>query len=71
MNKFAIGDVLDVSQEFAVYREAIVEDVVTKKNGSVYVKVRGVLADGTLSKRQHDVWEDAAGLKKIHLGVEE
>jgi len=65
MTKFAIGDVLDVSQEFAIYREAIVEDVFTKKNGSVYVKVRGVLADGTLSKKQHDVWEDACGVKKV------
>jgi len=65
MSKFAIGDVLDVSQEFAIYCEAIVEDVFTKKNGSVYVKVRGVLADGTLSKKQHNVWEDAAGVSKL------
>lgn len=65
MTKFAVGDVLDVSQEFAIYREAIVEDVFTKKNGSVYVKVRGVLANGTLSKKQHDVWQDASGVSKI------
>ena len=65
MNKFAVGDVLDVSQEFAIYREAIVEDVFTKKNGSVYVKVRGVLADGTLSKKQHELWEDTVGITKI------
>ena len=65
MSKFAIGDVIDVSQEFAVYREAIVEDIVTKKNGSIYMKVRGVLADGTLSKKQHDVWENTFGITKI------
>jgi hypothetical protein len=65
MSKFAIGDVLDVSQEFAIYREAIVEDVFTKKNGSIYMKIRGVKNDGSLSKKQHDLWEDTVGITKI------
>lgn len=65
MSKFKIGDVLDVSQEFCIYREAIVEDVFTKKNGSVYMKIRGVKADGSLSKTQHNLWEDTAGISKI------
>jgi hypothetical protein len=65
MSKFAIGDVLDVRQEFAIYREAIVEDVFTKKNGSIYMKIRGVKNDGSLSKKQHDLWEDTVGIKKI------
>lgn len=65
MSKFTIGDVVDVSQEFAIYREAIVEDVFTKKNGSIYMKIRGVKNDGSLSKKQHDLWEDTVGISKI------
>lgn len=65
MSKFAIGDVLDVSQEFAIYREAIVEDVFTKKNGSIYMKIRGVKNDGSLSTKQYDLWEDTVGITKI------
>jgi hypothetical protein len=53
-----VGDRIDVSQVFAVYREAVVEEIFTKKNGSLYLKVRGVLGDGTLSKTLHNVWTE-------------
>lgn len=65
MSKFAIGDVLDVSEVFAIYNVAIVEDVYTKKNGLIYMKVRGVRNDGSLYKNQNNLWEDAYGIKKI------
>ena len=65
MNKFAVGDVLDVSQEFAIYSEAIVEDSFVKKNGSVYYKIRGIKSDGTMGKKTHDLWEDTDGIKKV------
>lgn len=65
MNKFNIGDILDVSKEFSIYQEAVVEDMTTKKNGSIYYKIRGVKTDGSLSKQQYSLWEDTAGITKI------
>lgn len=63
--KFNVGDRLDVSKEFAIYQEAIVEEIFVKKNGSIYYKIRGLKMDGSLEKKQHDLWEETPGIKKI------
>jgi uncharacterized protein with ACT and thioredoxin-like domain len=52
-----IGDRIDISQVYAVWTEGVVEDIITKKNGNVYYKVRGIKQDGTLGAIQHEIWD--------------
>jgi hypothetical protein len=65
MSKFAVGDMLDVSKVYAIYNQAVVEGSFTKKNGSVYLLIRGINSNGSLSAIQHTLWEESAGLTKI------
>lgn len=59
----SIGDRLDTSMVYAIFDEAIVEDIIAKKDGT-YLRIRGIRSDGTMYKGLNTVWAGTAHLAK-------